>query len=377
MRTLHLCVFLAAVSFNATAEDVDGFSAEEIGKIRAHGPWPVKSASDPGNEYSGVGWAEKLGSRFFHDPGLSGNQAISCATCHQASKGFADGLAVAEGAGTHVRNTQSLFDLSQQRWFGWDGGADSLWAATLRPLLSEIEMNSTVKAIAAYVRSLPDNTWPADQILSIKSLSDDELTVFVAKLIAAFTRTIESEPTAFDRYRLGLINNKTQALSAYPENAKRGLKLFLGEANCWICHFGPNFSNGEFHDTGRSFFTGVGQVDPGRYTGIKRVRSDRYNLLGEFANVAEQSHAKLKTSTVTLTQANWGQWRTPSLRNLTLTAPYIHDGSISSLRGVVDAYADIDPDRLHNDGEAILKPLSLSEQDREDLVAFLRSLSTQ
>ncbi len=357
------------------AQSIDGFSKTEIDKIRAHGPWPMEAVADPGNEYSDVEWAEQLGLRFFHDRGLSGNNDISCADCHLASQGFTDGLAVAVGASTHVRNTQGLFDLSQQRWFGWDGGADSLWAATLRPIMSEIEMNSSVTKVAKHVRSLPDSTWPSDKELKISTFSDEHLTVFVAKLIAAYTRTIESKATAFDRYRLGLINNDVEALAAYPDDAKRGLKLFLGDANCWVCHFGPNFSNGEFHDTGRSFFTSVGQVDPGRYTGIKRVRSDRYNLLGEFADTAEQTPAALKTSTVTLSQTNWGQWRTPSLRNLTLTAPYIHDGSITTLRGVVDAYADIDPDRLHADGESILKPLSMSEQEREDLVAFLISLS--
>jgi len=119
-------------------------------------------------------------------------------------------------------------------------------------------------------------------------------------------------------------------------------------------------TNGEFHDTGRPFFTGVGQVDPGRYSGIQRVRKDRYNLLGEF-NEASQEAAKRKTRTVTIGQVNFGQWRTPSLRNLRQTAPYMHD---------------IDPQRLHSQGESILKPLDFDGRDREDLVRFLESLST-
>ena len=118
----------------------------------------------------------------------------------------------------------------------------------------------------------------------------------------------------------------------------------------------------------------MGQVDPGRYTGIKRVRQDPYNLPGRY-NGTEVDHEIIKTRTVKLGQVNFGQWRTPSLRNLTTTAPYMHDGSIESIRAVVDSYADIDPDRLHSNGESILKPLNLSEQDRRDLVAFLESLS--
>ena len=120
----------------------------------------------------------------------------------------------------------------------------------------------------------------------------------------------------------------------------------------------------------------MGAVDPGRYTGIQRLRADRYNLLGSH-NGTGSEHEKRKTRTVTLGQSNFGQWKTPSLRNLTLTAPYMHDGSIATLRGVVDAYADIDPDRLHNEGEALLKPLDLSDSQRNDLVEFLKTLSPQ
>jgi len=125
-----------------------------------------------------------------------------------------------------------------------------------------------------------------------------------------------------------------------------------------------------------TFFTGIGQVDPGRYDGIQRVRSDRYNLLGSFSHEASAEERR-KTSNVTLGQSNFGQWRTPSLRNLTKTAPYMHDGSLATLRDVVDAYADIDPERIHSNGEAIIRPLDFDNRDREDLVAFLRSLSSK
>lgn len=150
--------------------------------------------------------------------------------------------------------------------------------------------------------------------------------------------------------------------------------IFLGEANCHVCHFGPVFSNLEFHDTGRPFFVGIGEVDPGRYSGIERVRKDRYNLAGPFNGNNDENEIR-KTLSVTLGQVNFGQWRTPSLRNLVYTTPYMHDGSLDTLREVVDAYADIDPERIHSDGEAIIRPLALDEQEREDLVAFLEPLS--
>ena len=179
----------------------------------------------------------------------------------------------------------------------------------------------------------------------------------------------------FDRFRTALLEQDESAIAEYPDSAKRGFKRFMGEANCHVCHFGADFSNGEFHDTGRPFFVGVGEIDSGRYSGIKRVREDRYNLLGEY-NTERNDNAMRKTRTVTLSQENFGQWRTPSLRNLLATAPYMHDGSLDTLRDVIDAYADIDPERLHSEGESILKPLDLDDRARNDLVDFLKTLSS-
>jgi len=373
-RAFFICLVWFFVSAGAMAQQSITFDQTEIAKIKTHGPWPTQAKADPGNQYSGKPWAQALGLALFHDSGLSQSGAIACATCHQAKKGFTDGLGVAQGAQQHVRNTQGLLDVAQQRWFGWDGGADSLWAASLRPMLSTVEMNNTVQGIAERFRDNWMSSLPSKYAAIAAKYNDQQLAVFVAKIIAVYTHTLQSPPTAFDRFRLALLASDEEGINNYPDSAKRGLKRFLGEANCHVCHFGPNFSNSEFHDTGRPFFTEVGQVDPGRYSGIKRLRSDPYNLLSDYA-VNVNRRDKLKTSRVKLLQANWGQWRTPSLRNLSKTAPYMHDGTVATLRGVVDAYADIDPDRLHADGEAILKPLDMSAQDREDLVAFLKSLS--
>lgn len=387
-----------AFSLNSVKADaLTLLSEQEESAIRAHGPWPTPIPSDSGNSLSGKPWAEELGANLFFDATLSNQNQFSCASCHDPEQGFSDGRPVAIGAQRGVRNSQGLLDVGQQRWFGWDGGADSLWAASLRPMLAAHEMDNSVGNIARALRSnyqfvstvlthvseLPkrSNINTELQAAEVKSeaksisfLNDEEVAVLAAKSIGAFVRTLRSERTPFDQYRDAVVNNDAEAQKDYPQSAERGLKLFLGEANCRACHFGPNFSNKEFHDTGRPFFTGVGQVDPGRYTGIKRVRSDPYNLLGIFAEEPSQSE-KAKTANVKLSQGNWGQWRTPSLRNLKSTAPYMHDGSLATLRDVIDAYADIDPARLHASGEALLKPLQLDSQQRNDLVDFLLSLS--
>ena len=195
-----------------------------------------------------------------------------------------------------------------------------------------------------------------------------------AKTIAAFQRTLVSPRASFDDYLQALLTENKAAQQSYPDEAIRGLKLFIGEGNCHVCHFGPNFSNTEFHDTGRPFFTGVGRVDPGRHSGVLRVRADPYNLLGRF-NGTMVRQERQKTQTVKLGQVNFGQWRTPGLRGLTDTAPYMHDGSLPTLRAVVDSYADVDPTRLHTQGEALIKPLSWSDADRQAVVLLLQTLS--
>jgi cytochrome c peroxidase len=165
------------------------------------------------------------------------------------------------------------------------------------------------------------------------------------------------------------------AAAALPGPARRGLALFAGKGQCSVCHFGPNFSNGEFHNTGMPHLVEPGRVDPGRHGGIRRVREDKYNLLGVFSDDSARASGS-RTLHLAENHATYGQFKVPSLRNVELTAPYMHDGRLATLREVVRHYSELDEDRLHQDGEALLKPLRLSEQEREDLVAFLRTLTS-
>jgi len=354
--------------------------------IATFGPWPVRVPDDPGNELSGLTWAESLGQSLFANEVLSAGAKVSCASCHQADKGFSDQLPVGIGADVGTRNTQGLLNSGLFRWFGWDGGADSLWAASLRPMLAAHEMASSLHHVSQVLKGNDEFVSAIEQHIAddisddisddteLRHWEDEATVVIAAKAIAAYVRTLNSGVTPFDRFRQALLNKDLSAQNRYPESAKRGLKIFLSEANCRACHFGPNFSNSEFHDIGRPFFTGVGQVDPGRYQGIQLLQKNPYSLAGDYG-VDVKNDQYLKTENVKLSQSNWGQWRTPSLRNLSLTAPYMHDGSLQSLRDVVDWYADIDTDRLHAEGESILKPLNLNDQQRNDLVVFLESLS--
>jgi cytochrome c peroxidase len=204
--------------------------------------------------------------------------------------------------------------------------------------------------------------------------SDEAALVDVAKALAAFQETLVSGRTPFDEFRDALVKGDEAGIARYPDPAKRGLRIFIGKGSCNVCHAGPGFTNGEFHDTGIPFFIEPGRVDPGRHEGIRKLLASKFNLLGAYNDDATRATA-IGTRHVALEHRNFGEFKTPSLRNLALTAPYMHNGRLPTLRAVVDHYSTLSPDRLHSDGEAILKPLRLSEQESRDLVAFLESLS--
>jgi cytochrome c peroxidase len=137
---------------------------------------------------------------------------------------------------------------------------------------------------------------------------------------------------------------------------------------------GPHFTNGEFHDVGVPYALGGGRVDGGRFEGVKRLRADRFNLLGPW-NDDRTGTAAVKTRHVDVTHTSFGQFKTPTLRHLGHTAPYMHDGRYATLREVVIHYSDLDMERLHVHGEQLLRPLELAPAEVGDLVAFLESLT--
>lgn len=381
-RAFAIAAAVAAASPSSAASapaatGPDEFGADEIARIVSHGPWPPPAHRDPTNRASGNPAAIALGQRLFGEPALSANGSVSCASCHDPARGFADGRPRAVGLAVHDRNTQGLLDVGGWRWFGWDGGADSLWAATMRPLLSPVEMGSQPTRVAAHLRRDAAAMRVVSDVFG-PDLDDESLAVAAAKSIAAWLETLQSPRTAFDAFRDALAAGDAAAAARYPAAARRGLKLFVGRGNCWICHVGPSFSNGEFHDVGRPFVAAPGRVDPGRHTGIRRVQADRYNLLGPYNDQrgVPPEHARaLQTRTVVLQHRNWGEWRTPTLRDLRATAPYMHDGSLPTLHDVLRHYSELDLDRLHADGENLLRPLKLEPGEIDDLVAFLESLS--
>ena len=370
---IAVALLLSATAF--ADEGIEGFTAAELGRIASHGPWPLPWTPDPGNRVSGNAAAIRLGHELFFDKRLSANGQVACASCHDPAKGFQDGRATGRGLATGTRNTPGLLNVRHQRWFGWDGGHDSLWSASLRPILDPREMGGSAARAARLLRNNSGLDCHYRQAFGkAPAARDPELLVNVAKSIAAWQETLVSAASPFDLFRDALEHQDAQTAASYPATARRGLRLFLGRGQCATCHAGPLFSNGEFGDTGIPFFIQSQGVDPGRQGGIKRLLASPYNLLGAFNDDAMRDNATA-TRFVRPEHRNFGEFKVPSLRNLTLTAPYMHNGSLATLRDVVRHYSELDEDRLHADGERILKPLKLSEQEISDLVAFLESLS--
>ena len=368
-----LVALLCAAAAGAQAQPPD-FSEAETRAILRHGPWPAPWTRDPSNRVSGNPLAIELGERLFFDPRLSPSGKVLCATCHAPFRDWQDGRARAFGLQETDRNTQSLLNVRYQRWFGWDGAGDSLWAQSVRPILEAREMGGSQAQVAALVRGDADLSCRFGRVFGAPPPAADEAVLAgIGKALAAFQETLVSGRSPFDDFRDALARGDVPSMKKYPEAAQRGLRIFVGRGNCATCHVGPAFTNGEFHDTGVPFFI-KGGADAGRHGGIRKLEANPLNLLGAY-NDDKTGASAVKTRQVALEHRNFGEFKVPSLRNVAQSAPYMHNGSLETLADVVRHYSEVSPDRIHSDGEALIKPLRLTAAEMSDVVAFLESLS--
>jgi cytochrome c peroxidase len=288
-------------------------------------PMPKDNASTPARV--------ELGKALFFDPRLSGNGATSCASCHNPSLGWSDGLKTAIGMNGLVlgRATPTIVNTAFNTQFMWDGRKKSLEDQALGPMKTPEEMNTDFPAVIERLRTIPGYQGMFAKAYPGEPIGEET----IAKAIAAFERTVVSKDAPFDRWLAG----DTRALT--PEQY-RGYKVFTdpAKANCAACHSGPNFTDNGFHNIGIQ--TAKGAPDLGRFN-IRKV-------------------AAMK-----------GAFKTPTLRDIELTAPYFRDGSAATLKDVVEHYARGGDDRSNISAD--VKKLNLSEQEKDDLVAFLRALT--
>lgn len=273
----------------------------------------------------------QLGKRLFFDPALSRTGDIACASCHKQENAFADPRRVSEGVEGRVgdRNAPPLFNLAWNTSFFWHGGVPTLEQQVIGPIVNPLEMDMKIEDVIARISEDPSYVRQFEEAYD-RAPDPSGLT----KAISSFMRTMVSGDSRYDRF----IGGDERALT---EQERRGKDLFFSErAECFHCHVGFNFTNNGFHNNG----TSPDDPDLGREAITERA-SDR------------------------------GKFKVPSLRNVAVTAPYMHDGSLETLEQAVEHYAQ--GGRGHPNTDPTIHPLTLTEQEKADLVAFLRSLTDE
>lgn len=281
---------------------------------------PPLWASGSPDVLAAIGW------KLFFDPLLSQPRNMACGTCHDPQKGFESGVALGEGAYGDIlpRNTPTVVNLADAEFFFWDGRAESLEEQAKGPIENPIEMDLALDEAARRVR---------DEAAYAKAFGQagiDDITIdAIAQAIAAFERGLATGPTLFDKWLAG-------DRSVFNEAQERGRMIFFTRGQCATCHFGPNFTDGAFHNIG----TGTAD-DPGR----SKISDDDYDI---------------------------GAFKTPALRNWKGREPFMHDGRFETLDDVLAFYNEPKTDAL---GQTELDPLDLSEQDHSDIKAFFETLN--
>jgi cytochrome c peroxidase len=278
---------------------------------------------------------EQLGELLFNDSILSRGNQVSCASCHKPEFAYADNTPVSFGVDSLKggRNTPSAMNQSGRVFQFWDGRMETLEEQAAGPIENPVEMDLP---LSAAVDKLNKHEQYRKFFIKIFGHPADKKSVTDA--IAAFERTLETSNSAFDNYMNG---NDTTLLSA---SAKRGREIFNTKGKCFDCHFGPDFTTDLFRNIG--IFNGKDLNDSGRFV-------------------------------VTRDPKDIGRFKTPGLRNVAMTAPYMHNGMHKTLREVIDYYNE--PDKFIgnsvNRDTLLSKPLGLTEQEKKDLEAFMLSLT--
>lgn len=369
---IWLALLFVLVPFSSSAQVL--LTDDEIAQVLSYGPWPPTPSDDPSNRVSGNPAAIALGEKLFFDPILSADGTMACASCHNPSNGFGDGLPRGEGRVQLDRNTPTLWNLVAHRWFGWAGDTDNLWAQSITPILNPAEMAHDADGLKGALSASEHVQAYQSLFGDIDAHSPEDALINVGKALAAFQETLVTGKTPFDLFVDALAKGDVETASAFSQSAQRGLKVFFGEGRCAFCHVGPALTSGEFNDVAVPYFLSPTEVDSGRFGGLKALLQSPYTLDGDYSDDPERSEAWAVRSVRQL-HSDFGTFRVPSLRNVALTAPYMHDGSLPDLRSVVIHYSTIDMERLHADGESILSPFALTTGEVDDLVAFLESLT--
>jgi len=275
-----------------------------------------------------------LGKLLFNEKMLSADSTVSCASCHQPENAFSDTLAFSQGIyGKFTsRNTPSVLNMKNRPYYFWDGRAVSLDEQALMPIQNPDEMGLSIKEAIKRLKASPfyNNYFR-------KVYKEDPNTKNLAEAFAAYEKTLETADSKLDKWG----DNKAKLT----ETEENGRQIFIGEkAKCFNCHLFEDFTNDEFKNIG--LFNGKELNDSGRFL----ITKDKSDL---------------------------GKFKTPGLRNIAVTAPYMHNGMFATLEEVVDYYNDTQkkiPNSINTD-TSLNKPLGLTDKEKKELVAFLKTLT--
>jgi cytochrome c peroxidase len=325
-------ITLLLVCTNAFAGNLEPVQAVPVPKQNAQTPEKIE-----------------LGKKLFFDRRLSGDGTMSCVTCHDPEKAFTDGLELSLSYPTtrNWRNSPTLVNVAFQKYLFHDGRSLTLEDQALFPMMSAFEMNRNLDFVEEVLRSVPE------YVDAFQKVFGGEVTrERMAMAIAAFERTIISVNSPLDKYLKGDKN-------ALSDDSKKGLQLFLGKARCGECHFGVNLSDDMFHSLNVPENT-EHQSDP-RIAATRRFVAKVYHY-EDYRNLAEDPGRYL----ITKDKKDWKAFRTPTLREVAKTAPYMHNGIFATLDEVIEFF-----DKGGGRGNRVLQPLGLNDREKKYLRTFL------
>ncbi len=351
--------------------------------------------------------AVALGKRLFSDTRLSANGQVACATCHDPQRHFQDGRPLGQGVGTGARRTMPIAGAAHSPWLFWDGRKDSLWSQALGPLEDAAEHGATRAQLARLLQthyraeyeglfgpfpslaSVPAQAGPlgnAEQRAAWQRLPEsqreavDRVFANLGKAIAAYERTITPGESRFDRYVNAVLQGDAEGRQVMAPQEVRGLRLFIGKAQCSTCHNGPLLTDQHFHNTGVPP-RDISRPDRGRSAAVAAVQGDPFNCLGRHSDAPAAACQELRFIAADDLGLE-GAFKTPGLRNVAERAPYMHAGQIATLEAVVAHYvrspaAAVGHSELAHGGHghAERSPIRLTDEEARELVAFLRTLS--
>lgn len=363
--------------------------------------------ADTSNRVANNPDAASLGHKIFFDPRFSANGKVSCASCHQPEKYFTDGRKTAQGIGTTNRNAPTVVGTSYSNWFFHDGRADSLWSQALGPLEDSLEHGANRGFYAHVIYSNPDLKRRYENVFGVMpELSNSqrfpeqagpvkdsrakqawlamaendreaitEVFVNMAKSLAAYETLLKPAPARFDKYVDAVLtddNNKAKQVFSNDEAA--GLRLFINKANCIVCHNGPLLTDFEFHNTATPPIN-VKAYDWGRSKGAHAVLKSEFNCRGKYNDSKNKKCDDLEYI-VTDRHHTIGSFRTPTLRNVSKTAPYMHAGQYKTISDVIKHYNEPPSTKIgQSDLRAI--PIDLDNKEVMQLEAFIKTLASE